>query len=162
MLDRLRQYPLTTNPKKCVWGVAVIEYLRHKVGSGKVNNPELRVKALKEFMTKKSNLGMLGYYRTSIPGFSSIALPLTEATKLKSPSKLSWTQPMESAFVELKDPLCQHTQLTIPSPEDAFILSTDASGQGVGAVLSIQRAGQTLPVAYFSQKLFQCLTLAGS
>ena len=159
VLDNLRQFGLTANHKKCVWGVATIEYLGHKVGMGKVCIPELRVKALREFKkptTKKelkSYLGMLGYYRKFIPGFSSIALPLTKATKLKSPLKLRWTQPMEDAFVTLKETLCEHSQLTIPSPEDVFTLSTDASGHGIGAVLSVQRSGKDLPVAYFSWKL---------
>ena len=76
-MERLKQFGLTANPKKCVWGVAVIDYLGHTVGRGKVRIPEVRVKALKEFrkpVTKKelkSYLGMLGYYRRFVPGFSS-------------------------------------------------------------------------------------------
>ena len=77
---------------------------------------------------------------------------------------------MEDAFNMLRDTLCKHTQLTIPSPEDSFILATDASGQGIGAVLSVTRSGVDLPVAYFSRKLtgpeqnyaiteFECLAL---
>ena len=142
-----------------MWGVAEIEYLGHRVGRGKVSIPDMRVKALREFkqpVTKKelkSYLGMLGYYRKFIPGFSSIALPLTEATRLKSPNRLDWTRHMSDAFHTLRDTLCSHSQLTIPSPEDSFILSTDASGVGIGAVLSITRNGMDLPVAYFSRKL---------
>lgn len=96
---------------------------------------------------------MLGYYRRFIPGFSSIALPLTEVTNLRSPTKIIWTKPMESAFNSLRDTLCKYTQLTIPSHEDCFTLATDASGQGIGAVLSVTRSGVDLPVAYFSRKL---------
>lgn len=65
----LERYGLTVNPNKCVWGVAIIDYLGHTVGRGKVRIPQLRVKALREFkkpVTKKelkSYLGMLGYYR---------------------------------------------------------------------------------------------------
>ena len=53
----------------------------------------------------------------------------------------------------LKDTLCEHSQLTVPSPEDVFTLSTDASGNDIGAVLSLQRSGKDLPVAYFSRTL---------
>ena len=60
---------------------------------------------------------------------------------------------MEDAFNLLRDTLCEHTQLTIPSPEDIFLLATDASGQGIGAVLSVTRSGVDVPVAYFSRKL---------
>ena len=53
----------------------------------------------------------------------------------------------------LKETLCEHSQFTIPSPEDVFTLSTVASGHGICAVLSVQRSGKDLPVAYFSRKL---------
>ena len=52
-----------------------------------------------------------------------------------------------------RDTLCTHSELTIPSPEDTFVLSTDASGSGIGAVLSVSRSGKYLSVAYFSRKL---------
>jgi hypothetical protein len=45
-LERLKKFGLTVNSKKCVWGVAVIDYLGYTVGRGKVRIPELRVKAL--------------------------------------------------------------------------------------------------------------------
>ena len=96
------------------------------MGKGKVSIPKLRVEALRTFskprMKKelKSYLGMLGYYRRFIPGFSSVALPLTEAAKMKSPNKLIGTKPMEDAFISLRDTLCTHSELTIPSPEDTL------------------------------------------
>ena len=77
------------------------------MGKGKVSIPKLRVEALRTFRKPrvkkelKSYLGTLGYYRRFIPGFSSVALPLTEATKMKSPNKLVWTKPMEDAFISL-------------------------------------------------------------
>ena len=106
------------------------------MGMGKVYIPEFKKPKTKKEL--KSYLGMLGFYRKFIPRFSSIALPLTEATKLKSPHKLMWSQPLEDAFVTLKETLCEHSQLTIPSPEDVFTLSTDASGHSIGAVLSVR------------------------
>ena len=73
VLERLAQFGLTANPGKCVWGVAVIEYLGHVVGRGHVWIPDIRVKTLREFkrpVTKKelkSCLGMLGYYGQDSP-----------------------------------------------------------------------------------------------
>ena len=82
-----------------------------------------------------------------------VTLKVESFTTLKSPIKIKWSRPMEDAFNLLRDTLCEHTQLTIPSPEDIFPLATDASGQGIGAVFSVTRSGVDLPVAYFSRKL---------
>ena len=134
MLQRLRQFGLTANPQKCMWGVAEVEYLGYKVGEGKVSVPGVRSVALREYLqpqTKKqlkSFLGMLGYYRRFIPVFSSIAQPLTEATKLKAPYQLMWTDDMTKAFVTLKDSPLQAHSVDYSLPDDTFTLSTDASG----------------------------------
>ena len=53
VLKILHMYRLTANPKKCVWGVAEVEYLGYKVGKGKVRVPELRVRELKTFLKPK-------------------------------------------------------------------------------------------------------------
>ena len=50
VLQRLRQFGLTANPQKCMWGVAEVEYLGYKVGEGKVSVPEIRIVALHEFL----------------------------------------------------------------------------------------------------------------
>ena len=78
---------------------------------------------------------MLGYYRQLILMFSSIAQFLTEATKLKSNTKLTWSETMEEAFATLKDTPCRHTKLMIPSQEDKFLLYTDTSGDGNHALI---------------------------
>ena len=43
--------------------------------------------------------------------------------------------------------------LTLPLPSDEFVLQTDASGVGLGAVLGVSRDGEELPVAFYSRKL---------
>jgi len=49
--------------------------------------------------------------------------------------------------------LCDHVVLTIPQRSDNFVLETDASRRGVGAVLCVERDGERLPVAFFSRQL---------
>ena len=49
--------------------------------------------------------------------------------------------------------LCDVSVLFLPTVSDVFVLQTDASGRGVGAVLSVCRDGDELPVGYFSRKL---------
>ena len=53
----------------------------------------------------------------------------------------------------LRDCLCSAPCLSIPLPSDSFCLHTDASGLGIGAVLSVTRARKEHPVAYYSRKL---------
>ena len=53
----------------------------------------------------------------------------------------------------MKDVLCNLPSLTLPVPADEFLLQTDASGVGLGAVLSVVRKGEELPVAFYSKKL---------
>ena len=60
---------------------------------------------------------------------------------------------MNVEFLYLKDALCSLPSLTLPVPSDSFLLQTDASGVGLGAVLSVVREDVEWPVAYFSKKL---------
>ena len=60
---------------------------------------------------------------------------------------------MVQAFEGLRNALCDMALLTIHVPEDAFLLQCDASGNGVGGVLSVVRDGQILPVSFFSRQL---------
>ena len=53
----------------------------------------------------------------------------------------------------LKKALCDVCPLTIPMPEDTYIIHTDASYMGFGGVLNVSREGQELPVALFSRQL---------
>ncbi len=55
--------------------------------------------------------------------------------------------------MSLKNMLCDSVCLCIPCMSDKFILETDASGAGVGAVLSVRRGEELLPVAFFSKQL---------
>ena len=60
---------------------------------------------------------------------------------------------MLHAFHVLCNCLADFSVLTLPNAMDKFVLYTDASGVGVGAVLSVERDGEELPVRYFSRKL---------
>ena len=101
----------------------------------------------------RSFLGLAGYYRKFVPGFATLALPLTERTKARCPEKVTWTEECEQAFSQLKAVLCSKPVLVLPDDALPYTLRTDASGEGLGAVL-LQDQGQGLqPVAYASKKL---------
>ena len=78
---------------------------------------------------------------------------MTEATRKSAAERVVWSNTMIDEFWYLKDRLCSIPSLTLPLASDNFVLQTDASQVGLGAVLSVQRGGEELPVAFFSRKL---------
>lgn len=102
----------------------------------------------------RSFLGLAGYYRHFIAHFSTIAAPLTAATKKDLPDVLQWTGNMQQAFDELKRALISELILAGSIFTLPFQLHTDASDLGVGAVLN-QTSPELgyRPVAYFSHQL---------
>ena len=79
-------------------------------------------------------LGLVNYYRCFIKNFSTISKPLRQTTKCKKPSK--WTSECEQDFSRLKNSLTTPPILAMPDWTKLFILDTDASETGIGAVLS--------------------------
>ena len=135
-------------------------YLGHIIGSGNVQPETAKTQAVLEFQvpgTKKdvrSFLGLSGYYRRFIQDYSTITAPLTDLTQKKKPNKVVWTRECDCAFKTLKRMLCSCPILKSPDFEKEFILQTDASDRGVGAVLSqLGDDEKDHPVAYFSRKL---------
>ncbi len=100
-------------------------------------------------------MGLAGYYRRFIPGFSEVSAPLTDLTKKGLPNRVSWDEPQQRAFQTLKDLLTREPILRMPCPEREFILQTDASDDGVGAVLMQEFPDGKFPIAYASKKLLQ-------
>ena len=159
VLGRLQSAGLTANVKKCQWAQTQVEFLGHLVGSGRVSPAELKVLAVKDFplpQTKKSVrrfLGLTGYYRRFIPNYAEHSFNLTEATRKTAPDRVILSDVLLCEISYLKDALCRVPSLTLAVPTDVFLLQTDTSGVGLGAVLSVVRDGEELPVAFFSQKL---------
>ena len=140
---------LKLKPSKCFFFREKNEYLGH-VGSGKgvATNPK-KVEAVTRWPTPKavydvrSFLGFVGYYRRFIKDFSKIAKPIREViTGLENQSKrtgkktlIEWTEAADSAFAHLKK-LCTSTPiLAYPDYQLPFVLHTDSSSEGLGAVL---------------------------
>ena len=81
----------------------------------------------------RSFLGMVGYYRRIIEGFSSIAMPMTALLKKGKPFK--WSEQCQASFEELKKRLTTTPILTLPDVTKSFSIYCDASKQGLGCVL---------------------------
>ncbi|CAA0827452.1 Uncharacterized mitochondrial protein AtMg00860, partial [Striga hermonthica] len=112
-----------------------------------------KVSAVQNWSTPRSPsevcsfLGLAGYYRRFIEGFSKIALPLSQLTRKSV--KFEWTDRCEASFQELKWRLTSAPVLTILDPSQSFTIFSDASRQGLGCVL--MQDGQI--VAYASRQL---------
>ncbi|XP_072164343.1 uncharacterized protein [Diadema setosum] len=159
VLHRLRHANLTAKPNKCFVGFNTIEFLGHQVSRGCVRPTLDKVESIVSAPrpeTKKqlrSFIGLAGYYRKFVPNFSATAVPLTDRTKKGEPNKVKWEKEQEQAFRSLKAALANAPILQLPDVTKPFILRTDASDNGVGAVLLQETEGEKFPVAYASKKL---------
>ncbi|KAJ8050799.1 hypothetical protein HOLleu_04137 [Holothuria leucospilota] len=159
VFKRLRDARLTARPSKCYIGYEQIEFLGHVVGKGHMRPKPDKVEAIKQAkrpLTKtqlRSFLGLAGYYRRFIPNFAAVACPLTDCTKKGKPNKIVWEDSQEKAFRALKYKLTTQPILHLPNLQKEFILRSDASEIGVGAVLLQEDEGEYFPVAFASKKL---------
>ena len=101
----------------------------------------------------RSFLGLIGYYRNFIPNFSAVSAPLSDLTKKGQPNKVRWQGEQENAFGALIKELSKSPILCLPEFDKQFILRTDATDDGIGAVLLQENGEYKLPIAYASKKL---------
>ncbi|GJY99568.1 reverse transcriptase [Tanacetum coccineum] len=95
----------------------------------------------------RSFLGLAGYYRRFVEGFSRLALPLTQL--MRKGEKFVWTDERQESFEELKRRLVSAPILTLPSGSGGFQIYSDASKKGLGCVL--MQHGKV--IAYASRQL---------
>ncbi len=159
VLRALRRAGLTANPKKCAVGRVEVRYLGFHLGHGQVRpqiNKTAAIATCPRPKTKKEVrqfLGLAGYYRRFIPNYSDLISPLTDLTKKEFPDPVQWTELCQQAFTQVKAALCGGPLLHSPNFSLPFLLQTDASDRGLGAVLSQEMEGEERPVLYISRKL---------
>ena len=95
----------------------------------------------------RSFLGLAGYYRQFVEGFSRIATPLTQLTQKNA--KFEWLEKCEASFQQLKDKLVSTPILALLESRKEFTVFSDASIQGLGCVL--MQDGRV--IAYASRQL---------
>lgn len=146
---------------KCSFGQSSIDYLGHIVSKEGVRVDPQKISAMVDWPPPKTLkqlrgfLGLTGYYRRFVRGHANLAFSLTELLKKH---KFEWSQAAQHAFEELKHCMVRTPVLVLPDFSKLFCVETDASGYGVGAVLS----QETHPLAFFSKKLSQRLVLASA
>ena len=162
LFGRLRKAKLTAKPNKCEIGASEVECLGHRLGVDGISPNRDKIRSIVDAekpVTKKqvrSFLGLVGFYRRFIPNFSTIASPLTELTKKGFPNSIkNWTEAQEKAFQTLKGRVTKYPVLRLPDFTRKFILQTDASDVGLGAVLCQEFDDGKFPISYASKKLLQ-------
>ena len=152
IFEALRVNKLYVNKKKCCFEQNQLEYLGHIIsGEGVAADPN-KVKDMLDWPTPtdlrslRGFLGLTGYYRRFVENYGKLAWPLTQQLKKDN---FTWGKEAQLAFEKLKQAMTSLPVLAVPSFNKPFIIETDASGKGIGAVL--MQEGR--PIAYMSQVL---------
>ena len=140
IMESLREHRLCVQIDKLEIFKDKVCYLGHMISKNGIEvNPE-KVRAVQDFPKPKNVknirqfLGVVNFYRKFLPRLASIAKPLT--TLLKKDKKFKWTDATEKSFNQLKNWLCFSPILRFPDMNLPYIITCDASGYGISAVLA--------------------------
>ena len=164
VFDHLREHSLKLKLPKCNVFKSEINYLAHHVSKKGVHPFKKNMESIAQCLppdtyTKvKSFMGLVGHYRHFIKCFAKIAAPLYDLTsgdnKDKKSEHVDLSPEAREAFDRLKATCLQAPILAFPDFNKPFLLGTDASGRGLGAVLSQkQEDGQYHPITYASHMM---------
>lgn len=160
---RLHHHGLKLQPKKCSLFQRQVTYLGHVISEQGVATDPAKTAAVKDWPVPqtvkqvKSFLGFAGYYRRFIPAFSKVAAPLNSTTRgtatHRKTAPIDWSPECQQAFEQLKEALLSAPILAYADFSQPFRLYTDASLEGLGAVLAQVQGGQERVIAYASRSL---------
>ncbi|GJU33051.1 putative reverse transcriptase domain-containing protein [Tanacetum coccineum] len=139
ILELLKKEELYAKFSKCEFWIPKVQFLGHVIDNKGIHVDPAKIESVKDWASPKTPteirqfLGLAGYYRRFIEGFSKIAKPMTKLTQKKV--KFEWGDKQEAAFQLLKQKLCSAPILALPEGSEDFIVYYDASIKGLGAVL---------------------------
>ncbi|WMV57858.1 hypothetical protein MTR67_051243 [Solanum verrucosum] len=153
VLQTLKDRQLFGKFSKCEFWLQSVAFLGHIVSSEGIRVDSQKIEEVKQWPRPtsptdiRSFLGLVGYYRRFVEGFSSIASPLTKLTQKKV--KFQWSDDCEKSIAELKTRLTRTPILTLLEGSNGYVIYCEASRVDLGCVL-MQR-GKV--IAYASRQL---------
>ncbi|GJR44156.1 putative reverse transcriptase domain-containing protein [Tanacetum coccineum] len=153
ILELLKKEELYAKFLKCDFWLSKVQFLGHVIDSEGIHVDPAKIESIKDWASPKTPteihqfLGLAGYYRRFIKGFSKIAKPMTKLTQKNV--KFDWSEKAEAAFQLLKQKLCSVPILSLPEGSEDFVVYCDSSRKGLGVVL-MQREKV---IAYASRQL---------
>ncbi|KAG8503904.1 hypothetical protein CXB51_001877 [Gossypium anomalum] len=153
VLQILRDNQLYAKFSKSEFWLREVGFLGHIVSGEGIKVDPSKISAIVDWKPPKnvsevrSFLGLAGYYRRFVKGFSMIATPLTRL--LRKDIKFEWTEKCQQSFDKLKTLLTKAPVLVQPEPGKEFVIYSDASMNGLGCVL--MQEGKV--IAYASRQL---------
>ncbi|XP_039453944.1 LOW QUALITY PROTEIN: uncharacterized protein LOC120432803 [Oreochromis aureus] len=152
----IRQAGLRLHPKKCHLFRKETTFLGHVVSGAGVSTDPAKVAAVKDWPIPgnpaelRSFLGLASYYRRFVKDFATIASPCTSSHKGR---EFRWSEDCAVAFDRLRSALVEAPVLAYPDLQLPFVVDTDASNTGVGAVLSQEGPEGERVISYYSRSL---------
>ena len=159
VLDRLRDHHLTVKPSKCRFGVPSIQYLGFILDGTSLRPQHSKIEAIMNIPppTKRKSLrtflGLISFYKMFIPQAADYTGPLSDLLRKDSPEPIPWNETLLECFSHLKTAISSRPILRLPDINKTFVLRTDASLHGLGAILLQYHEDFPHPVAYASRKL---------
>nr|DAD38797.1 TPA_asm: hypothetical protein HUJ06_013119 [Nelumbo nucifera] len=152
VFQRLHTNSLYIKKSKCSFAASQVEYLSHFISAKGVSIDPSKVVVVRNWPSPtilkqlRGFLGLSRYYRRFVQHYRLIAKPLTDLLKR---DQFVWSVEAQQAFYKLKEALCFAPVLALLDFNKPFVIETDASGVGIGAVLMQDHH----PIAYISRTL---------
>ena len=170
VLQRLQSIGLKLKSSKCHFLQSEVLYLGHRVSADGISTDPDKIVAVQGWLVPntvkqlRSFLGFASYYRKYVKGFSNIAGPLHDLVtslnkeikdhgKIKGAFQQRWNEICDEAFNSLKVALTTAPILGYADYTQPFVVETDASHLGLGAVLSQDQNGRRVVIGFASRRL---------
>ncbi|GBG87655.1 hypothetical protein CBR_g45808 [Chara braunii] len=157
VLEKLREANFKINAKKCEWAKTQVLYLGHVLDGDCIKPEDSKIAAIRDWPTPRtltelrSFLGLANYYRKFVRNFSTIVAPLRRL--LKKEAIWQWDKDCTSALKKLKRALIEYPVLKVADPSLPFVVTTDGSQHGIGAVLQQDDDNGYRPVEFMSARM---------